>query len=209
MPTGVFAVSGSDTTGDATGALTSRAANDVIGALQVSTLVTANADTLTQNWGHRRFVSAPLAATTFAAADGNWTGTWARSESNTNHSGSFSLYVTLWRPSTGARVGTVRALVSGGVLLATGELTDNISGAWNGTQAILDGDILVFEVAESFTQSMSTAYTSSFYYDGTTEASTTSCASFVTPPAALTLYAPPARHPNQFAPIPFVAPGRI
>jgi len=72
---------------------------------------------------------------------------------------------------------------------AATEQTESLTVAWSATSVtILDGDILVFEVSTTFTQGMATAYTDSFSYDGTTEASTTTCASFVTPPAALTLF---------------------
>ncbi len=194
-----------DTTGDATGARTARAANDTIGVLETSSLITANADTTGQSWGHRRFVSAPLAAVTFAAADGNWTLSDASVESNANHNGTIDLVIYLWRPGTGARLGTISVHPTHTV--TTTKTARTATAAWSGTQAILDGDILVFEISDEFIQSMGTAYTSNFYYDGTTEASTTSCASFVTPPAALTLFtaaASPSPPAHPFQPIPFV-----
>lgn len=192
-----FIVQG-DNEGQASGARTSRTANDTIGAAQTSVQITALANTSLQRWGYRRYVSSPLAAQTFATADGNWTFSWASLESNTNHNGAGACHIYLWRPSTGLRIGTVFAVPSASITSTTQQAlsaTDTMSG----TQAILDGDILVFEVSDVFTQSMSTAYTSTFFYDGTTEASTTNCASFVTPPAALTLsqaIPPAAIHPH-------------
>lgn len=165
-----------DSTGDATGARTARDATDVIGTFQTSSITTFNANTLAQAWGHRRFVSHPLAAHTFAIADGNWTFSFAGSESNTNHSGSFKLYAYVWRPSTGLAVDTNRAGAFAGIS-ATSETALTASVAWNGTTTALDGDILVFEISDTTTQSMSSAYNSTFFYDGTTEANTTSCAS--------------------------------
>ena len=53
---------------------------------------------------------------------------------------------------------------------------------------ILDGDILVFDISDTFTQGMATAYTGTFCYDGTTEASTTTNAAFINAPVALTLF---------------------
>ncbi len=176
-----------DITGDATGARTARLTNDTIGVLETSSVVTATANTNAQTWGHRRFVSPPLAARTFAAADGTWTLSWANVESNTNHNGSQTGNIRIWRPSTGAVVGTAHVLLSGSVISSTTKASNSGTGSWSGTQAILNGDILVFEISTNFTQSMGTAYTENFYYDGTTEAGTTSKASFITPPSALTL----------------------
>lgn len=188
MPTGAF-VNGADTAGDATGARTARATSDVIGSLQKSSVITANPISGSgQAWGHRRFVSAPLAARTFASTDLNWTFSWAAAESNTNHNGLINCGIYLWRPSTGLRVGTLFINLFANIT-ATATTAYSSTGTWStGSQAILDGDLLVFEVSDQFTQSMATAYTSTFFYDGTTEASTTSNAAFVTPPAPLTLF---------------------
>jgi hypothetical protein len=177
----------------ATGARTARLANGVVGvnAIDIESSITAAADVTSQQLEHRRFVSAPLAATTFSAADGNWTFSCAGSESNTNHNGQLAVEIYLWRPSTGLRVGgTVHVFIGGAIMAATAETAYSGTGVWTATQAILDGDILGFDVHTGFTQSMSTAYTEQFAYDGTTEASTTSCASFVTPPVPLTLFTP-------------------
>lgn len=179
----------------ATGARTSRDATDVVGAANPDTesSITAAANQTAQQLEHRRFVSRPLAAHTFDSADGNWTWSYARSESNTLHNGRLTLTVYAWRPGTGARVGTAGQLAAkdGTAMSATAETADSVTFTWSAGNpvTIQDGDILVFEVNTGFTQSMSTAYTDQFAYDGTTEASSTTCASFVTPPAALTLFA--------------------
>ena len=192
MPsTSPCAVQGLTATGDVTGATTARAADDTIGTLQKSSTATALANTTTQNWGHRRFVSSPLAARTIAAADGNWTWSYARSESALNHNATFFLGVWVWRPGTGAQVGTNAnsARVQGtepGTSEAVEAFTNSIG--WGTTLAISDGDILVFDICVSFTQSKSSLFTDSFFYDGTTEASASSCASFVAPPVAYTLF---------------------
>lgn len=193
MPTGAFATIGPDTTGDATGARTARDATDVIGAAQTSASFTAQANTSVQRWGFRRFVSRPLAAQTilFGSA-ASWTCAGARSESNTNHNQGITVTAYCWRPSTGAIVGTTtnnRVAFTPLAPASTAELTFSVGGSVGGTDlAISDGDILVFEVSDQFTQSMATAYTSSFFYDGTTEGSTTNNAAFITPPLALTLF---------------------
>lgn len=188
MPTGIFVNSG-DSSGDATGARTARAADDVIGALQTSATITATANTNPQNWGYRRFVSPPLAAQTIAPGDGNWTFSCARAESNLNHNQLVVCNMSFWSPSSGAQVGANHLSLSGTEpTVAAAEQAESTTSAWALSTTISDGDIIVFEVYDSFIQAMATAYTSTFYYDGTTEGSTTSCASFVAPPSALTLF---------------------
>jgi hypothetical protein len=183
--------------GDAPGASTARDATDVAGTTQQVSTVTSVADVLANRfYGHRRFVSRPLAAHTFAAADGNWTFSFAWAESNTSHSSgtggeALDCYVYAWTPSTGLRNGTslqwARCLttVSSG---ATTQTAYSSTATWTTSLTISDGDVLVFDVFCNFQQGMSTSYTETFAYNGTTEASTTTCASFVTPPAALTLF---------------------
>lgn len=201
MPSGALRVNrgavGTANTGDATGARTARTANDTIGTANPDTESTlnSNADTNQQQWGHRRFVSPPLAARTFAAGDGNWTFSFAASEGNAAHNGLIAVCIYGWRPSAGVEVGDPTlacAVVGGGSEAGTSETAISATAAWKATSlTILDGDILVFDVTSQFTQSMGVSYADNFAYDGTTEASTTTCASYVTPPAAVTLYTPP------------------
>lgn len=183
---------------EAAGASTARDTSATPGVANPDTesSITAQAAATAQRLGQRRFVSRPLAAVTFAAADGNWTFSYARSQSNTNHntgvSGPISAGLYLWRPSTGLKVGTISIGFTGTKLTVTGETADSVTGTWSGTQAILDGDILVLDVFSLFVQGMSTAYTDQFAYNGTTEGSTTTCASFLNSPTLLTLYTPSA-----------------
>lgn len=198
MPSGILQVSGTATatTGDATNARTARTATDVIGTSNpdLESSITAVANTSAQSWGHRRFVSAPLAAATFASGDGNWTFSYARTESNLNHNQAVRCCIYCWRPSTGAVVVALGASnvctpVGTEPTVAGAQQAESVTATWGGTSVtIVDGDILVFDVTTFFTQLMNTAYTEQFAYDGTTEASTTTCASFVTPPVALTLF---------------------
>lgn len=178
--------------GEAAGARTARDATSTPGTSNpdIESLVTAAANTLAQAWGHRRFVSRPLAARTFTDTDGNWTLSWARSLSNTNHNNKINAYVYGWRPSSGLRVGTGFLYGIGTVPGTTGQLAESFTVAWGSSSplTILDGDILVFEISSTFPQLMAVAYTDSFAYNGTTEASTTTCASFLAPPAPLTLF---------------------
>jgi hypothetical protein len=181
-----------DTTGDATGARTARDATDTIGVLQASSLVTATANQLAQTWGHRRFVSRPLAAQT--TPTGNWTLSFARAENNLNHNMATTLNIYAWRPGTGAVVGSALICSSGGggtrgaePTIAATQQAQSFVNASNAV-TLADGDVLVFEIGTAFTQGKSSALTENFFYDGTVEGSATDCASFVTPPSALTLF---------------------
>lgn len=195
MPTGDFLHASSHSVGasDATGYATARDATDVHGSSNPdleATATAANNQTAQTLW-LRRFVSRPLAARTFAAADGNWTWDFAWAESNTSHNGKPDCFIYVWRPSTGLRIGggTAGISIDPAVTLTTSEAHYSGTSVWATTFSISDGDILVFEISDFlFTQSMSSAYTTSFSYNGTTDSSTTTCASYVTPPSALTLF---------------------
>ena len=183
----------------AAGAATARDATDVAGTSNpdLEATCTAEAAATSQILGLRRFVSRPLAAQTFAPGDGNWTFDWAAFDSNTNHAGAGDgtrCDIYCWRPSTGAQVGTGIAPIGLSGTLSTTEAHFSAVSTFGPSTTIQDGDILVFDVFTNFTQGMAVAYTESFSYNGTTEGSITTCASFVTPPSPLTLFvpAPPA-----------------
>lgn len=196
LPSGGFLTAHSGAGTDASGFATSRDATDVAGASNpdLEATGTAAANTTAQVLSLRRFVSRPLAARTFASSDGSWTFDFACFDSNTSHNQGIQANIYAWRPGTGARVGTgaQQALIVPILTSATTETHFSSTISWTTSLTILDGDILVFEVSDSFTQSMSSAYTTSFSYNGTTEASITTCASFITPPSALTLFTPAA-----------------
>ena len=185
-------IAGGAVTGDAAGASTARDTSATPGTANPDTesTITAVADTNPQTWGHRRWVSRPLAARgVFTAAEGFWTWSCAWTELNAAHNARPNLVMYVWRPSTGARVGTQSVAIqlaepgtTQTALNATALAQDGID-----PQPVANGDILVFDVMSSFTQSMGVAYTDSGAYNGTTEASTTTCASFINAPIALTL----------------------
>lgn len=191
MPSDSPAINVGTPTGNATGAATNRDATETIGALQTSSTITATANQVAQLWGHRRFVSRPLAVQTFSAADGNWTWSYARSENNLNHNMSLRLQVSLWRPSFGRQAVSNPFLGSEPTSASTeqAESLNTIPFPAVSTVTSVDGDMLLFEVFTQFTQSKSSALTESFFYDGTVEASTTDCATFVTSPRTVTFLA--------------------
>lgn len=191
MPSGALRISntGTATTGDATGARTARDATDVAGTSNpdIESTITAVADVNQQLWGHRRFVTRPLAAQ--STPGGTWTFSYARSESNLNHNQAVRCVVYRWRPSDSSQSGVLQTFVGAEPTTAATEQAESIPINFPTAETLLDGDLLVFDVTTVFTQGMGTAYTEQFAYNGTTEASTTTCASFITPSAALTLSA--------------------
>ena len=150
-----------------------------IGVAQASLAGTTQATVTAQAMRMGMWESAPMSAQTLPT--GTWTLSIASSEANaaSNFQPTFCLYV--WRPSTGAMVGSAlydhtADVTEPGTSETAGTLTTgSISGV-----AVNAGDILVCEIwRDSVAQGGATARTNTFYYDGTTEASTTSCASFL------------------------------
>jgi hypothetical protein len=185
----------------ATGAGTNRVMDGTIGASQTFAVLTTLAQqTLQSNW-FRRFISPPLAAQTIAQPNNNWTVSDAVSESSTNSGGGTAYgccYV--WRPGSGTKVGNLWDDVTHGV---TGSSTTEIATSGTvpsgtGTSVVcVAGDVLVYELWSANIQSMSTAYTNTIFYDGTTEGSATTNAAYLLSPNALTLDA-------TGGPVPFV-----
>lgn len=168
----------------ATGGDTNRVADTTIGvSAQTSIALTTNNVQTPQPSLMLRCVSAPIAAQTLSAQ--TITLGVGVKESNTNSNFACELVVlAVWRPGTGAIVGYL--FDTGGLGVGPGVLGNSTSQLW-GTSGVTcspvtsqDGDILVFELWRSTaTQGMSTAYTNTIFYDGTTEASTTNAASYV------------------------------
>jgi hypothetical protein len=184
-----------------------RDATDVIGFANpdVEGNITTNPVVTAQGAFFRRFVSRPLAAQTLPS--GNWTFSYARTESNLNSNMVVKCAAYTWRPSAASVVNLPTAgttCVGTSPTVAATQQAESVTGTMTGVSGsdVLDGDILVFDVTTVFTQSMSTAYTQQFAYDGTTEASATTCATFMAPPAAIMLDDPPVP-PQIFNPIPF------
>jgi hypothetical protein len=193
MPSASPAAGAGTVTGDAAGAATPRDATDTPGESDpdVESQITSNADTSAQLWGHRRFVSRPLAAQTVQIGT-SWTFSYASSQSNTSHNGGIVIDIYFWRPSAAAMVGAgLHKRLAAGVMTATAETAFSVAGGGTDSRFLNAGDVAVFDVFSSFTQAMSTSYTDEFAYDGTTEASAITCASFVLSSQALTLYADP------------------
>lgn len=176
----------------ATGASTNRSMNDTIGTSQIAgSLTTASQTTQQINW-YRRFLSPALAAQTITAALSTWSLHIAIGESSTNAAHTFSrcvLYV--WRPSTGGLVGTLWDQASTGqqsnTLAVEQAFSASLPNPAGTSVTAANGDVLVFEFYSVHSQSMASALTTTFYYDGTTEDSATSNAAYLLAPADLPL----------------------
>ncbi|HEY6966428.1 MAG TPA: DUF6701 domain-containing protein, partial [Burkholderiales bacterium] len=167
---------------------TNRDMDQNIGAAQASaSLNTLAVTTLQRNW-FRRFLSRPLAAQTLPTGIWNIQGGALESNAASNML-LWGAVIKVWRPSTGATVATLLDNpVLGTVEPGTAETnvlkaTASITGV-----AVNDGDILVVELWAENTQGNATARVNTVFYDGTTEASTTSNAAFLQAPKTISFY---------------------
>lgn len=176
--------------GTVAGATTARFMDGTIGASQVQVDQAAPSVGL---WWFRQFISDPIAAQTFTGA-GTITLTFSGACKSTISSRGYAYraWVGVWRPSTGALVGTL--LDSGGTSLFTSVGTAEFAGSnafLNGAGfTCADGDVLVVQLYDN--NALASGQTHTLYYDGTTEASTTSNASFVNFSVPVTMFTPPA-----------------
>lgn len=151
--------------------------NSNIGTAQVSVTNTISAlaqslNTLWGIWGSR-----PL-TTAATVGGGTITLNTAGLEANAaaNWLGVNALHVYVWRPSTGAKVGTVvtfNGTAAGSSLeVSTTETVTHITGIASSAVSALAGDVVICELWSVHTPGMATAYATTFYYDGTTVSTT-------------------------------------
>jgi hypothetical protein len=195
LPSGFAAADDASLTSsvNVSGADTNRTASTTISgtAGQRSGVLTTLANVNAQPSLLRRFVSDPIAAQTIGVQTLGYG--CATSESSTNSDFLAQFRVSLWRPGTGALVGFLTfGTTSPEATTSEVWISGNIAAATTSRTA-LDGDIIVIEAWRPVTvQLMATAYTNTFFYDGTTEGSATTPASFINFPNTLTFYTPPA-----------------
>jgi hypothetical protein len=169
-----------------TGKNTQRSMDGTAGSSQTSASWSTLANTSAQPTMLRMFESGPLAAQTIAA--GNWQLSMAGIEANANANLHFTACVYVWRPSTGALVGSrifdTTAASTGEPGTSEAAVSDaTISG---GSVTTAAGDILVCEIwRDATTQGNGIARACQFFYDGTTEASTSTNAAFLLAPASI------------------------
>lgn len=157
-----------------------RSMTTTIGTSQTSLALTSTASTSALSYYFTRFVSSPILGGSISAD--TWTWAFAAKESSasanfpttTSGTGPCSCYV--WRPSTGAKVGNILISSTGmGTISEAGTSESALSGTFSGSAVTCNvGDVICFEVVVTVTQASATAFTDTYYFDGTTAASTTS-----------------------------------
>ena len=154
-----------------TGAATNRLMDLGIGTAQASITGTTSAVSTLQNGLLGMWISPAVAAGTIGGGTINFSIAGDESNAASNFwQNSLNIYV--WRPSTGAKVGTIRDSTGsslGGAEVGTGETVVYISGITSSAVTTQLGDVIVVEIWSAFTQSMATSYTINTYFDGTTE----------------------------------------
>jgi hypothetical protein len=178
FPAAATALGGTPTVKDANAGTLRWLDGTISGVAQTSAVSTTDGTSNAQTAWHTRHVSAPLAAQTIAAQ--TLTYSLAAAEANAGSNFNPSIYVSLWRPSTGLEVGAIMVV---GTITATepGTTQTATSGTGTSTQQIAQaGDVIIIETwRKSIAPGATTARTNTTFYDGTTEASTTNVASFV------------------------------
>ncbi len=156
---------------ETTGGSTNRTMSPAIGTGQASLSGTSLAQTTGQRGLLGMFISPPLSgAQTVGGGDMILNAAEAEAHLDANFwINSLTAYV--WRPSTGALVGYIRDTgASGGTepTSASSEQVSHLMGLTTSPVSAADGDVIVGEVWAVHTQATATAYTCTFYYDGTT-----------------------------------------
>jgi hypothetical protein len=190
LPAAGTSVSGTTPTKIASGGDTNRIIDTTISAVaQTTNVLTVNAQTAAQTGLILRCVSPLIAAQTIAAQTVTFSD--AGFDSNTNSNFATSVVIVVWRPGTGAKVGAILDDPIGGILNAhnTTSQTAVAQAASSSSVTAQDGDVIIAEIWRlSQTQAKATAYTNTIAYDGTTEASTTNEASFISFPNTITFF---------------------
>ena len=174
-----------------------------IGTTPASLVLTSNNTSSAQNYYFTKFVSPPLYQSAISA--NTWTYAFAAKESSTSanfpvttNNKAVWVNVYVWRPSNSSKVGTIR---DGTTTATVDEAGANVEAnhvvTFSGAEVLnmQDEDVLVIEIWFQITQGAATAYTDTFYYDGTTEsadnATVTTPASNISTPEDLVLTIPP------------------
>jgi len=176
-----------------------RSMNTIKGTTQVSKAIATTGTTVQQNLYYARFISMPLGSQTISA--NTWDYNFAAQCNNlaanfpVDTSGPVYINCYVWRPSTGAKVGTILEGNSNSdfaeVSISAAEKVCN--GTFSGSSlAIQNNDVLCFEMIFRITQATTNARTDTVYYDGTTENTTDNTtvsnhASFINTPQTLSL----------------------
>lgn len=162
-----------------------RSMDTTIGTSQTSLVLTSNASVSPQNYYFTRFVSPALSGITSITGGGSvWSYNAATMQSNANANfpvtsiGSPRPVLYVWRPSNQTVVGTIKDAATGVPTISEPSASTEVcfnTGTWSSSTAVSgvqDGDVICFEVWFPVSQTSATAYTDTFYYDGTTVTTT-------------------------------------
>jgi hypothetical protein len=172
-----------------------RSMSPVIGTSQTSIAKTSAASTSASSYYFTKFISPPLEAQTIAGA--TWTFQFAAEENNAAanfpvaaaSSALPNVCCYVWRPSTGAVVNNILLGASTATYKEAGTTETAITGTFAGSSVVaLAGDVIVMEIVFTTTQGGATARTDTFFYDGTTAASTSSNAAFLSNPNTINFF---------------------
>jgi len=175
---GATNIAGLTITVTATGASTNRGMTEGTGSGQTSAALTTSAVSSAQTNWFRRWVSRPIAPQTISAQTITLSLAASESAAQSDMFENGRWFLALWRPSTGAIVTT---MINDTALITEPSTTQTaVSKSLTSTAATSQGgDVLVLELFSAQSQSNAVARTNTIFYDGTTEASTTNCASFI------------------------------
>lgn len=172
---------------------TNRSMDNKIGTSQTSKSITTSGGAAQPSL-IARFVSRPLAAQTFALTGvGDISLSIAGSEANAGSNFQVRISLATWRPSTGAVVTRIHDLATNATLEpGTSQTSLTATNAAGGTSAtIASQDVLICEIwRDSTVPGAATARVNTIFYDGTTEASTTTNAAFINFPNDTLIFAP-------------------
>ena len=171
---------------------TNRVMNTSIGASQTSLANASQADTNANDYYIARWVSPIIWQGTISA--NTWDYKCAMQESNANanfpRNGAGALYVNcyVWNLRTGTKTGTILdgATAADGEEAGTSETLIECTFTGAAVSGIESGQcVIVFEAWARTTQGNGTSRTQTFYFDGTTESSTSTNAAFIGTPENL------------------------
>lgn len=164
----------------ATGATTLKTMDTTIGVSQSSVSGSTLAQTAAQNGWLGFFCSKALSGSqTVGGGTLTLSAAFAQSNANVNLGGPIAsglgtfVEIYVWRPSTGAKVGTVASIkLFSGTEPSSTNTEKVVNGAKTATSSAVnasDGDVVICEIWTAHAQGMATSYTVTYYYDGTTE----------------------------------------
>ncbi len=171
---------------------TNRVMNTTIGVSQTSLANASQADTNANDYYIARWVSPIIWQGTISANTWDYKSAMQESNANANfpRNGAGALYVNcyVWNLRTGTKVGTILdgATAADGEEAGTGETLIECTFTGAAVSGIEPGQcVIVFEAWARTTQGNGTSRTQTFYFDGTTESSTTTNAAHISTPEDL------------------------